>query len=173
MRIADAFMALPALVLSIAVVTVLGATPVNIVLIVVITSWPQTARIVRSEVLKTKVQEFIEGARVAGARGPRIMFRHILPQTAPSILVATTLNVAYAILIESALSYVGLGIRPPNPSWGNMLSASQSFIFQAGYLAVWPGLLILISVLSFNLVAEGLLEFLDPFSASRVRAQEL
>jgi peptide/nickel transport system permease protein len=162
MRVTDGFLAPPTFFLLLAALTTFGTHITTIVLVIASTSWMSTARLVRSEVLKTRGEVFVEAARLAGASTPRIMLRHVLPQAVPSIAVATSLSIAQAILIESALSYLGLGVQPPTPSWGNMLSASQNYVFTAPLLAVYPGLLILFTVLSFDGVGEQLLVKLDP-----------
>ncbi len=138
MRITDAFLAIPTFFLLLTVLTLFGTTLTNIVLVIGLTSWMSVARIVRGEVLKTKGEEFITAARVSGASANRIVIRHVLPQAIPSIIVSATLGVAFAILTESSLSFLGLGIQPPLPSWGNMLSSSQYYVWSAPRLAVYP-----------------------------------
>ena len=162
MRLTDALLCIPTFFLLLTVLTLFGTTIVNIVLVIGLTSWMGVARLVRGEFLKYRALEFVSAARALGAGDRRIIFRHILPQTIPAITVASTLGVALAILTESALSYLGLGVQPPTPSWGNMLSASQSYIWNAPQLAVYPGVLILLTVLAFNALGEGLRDLLDP-----------
>jgi peptide/nickel transport system permease protein len=162
MRLTDALLCIPTFFLLLTVLTLFGTTIANIVLVIGLTSWMGVARLVRGEFLKCRALEFVIAARALGAGDRRIIFRHILPQTIPAITVASTLGVALAILTESALSYLGLGVQPPTPSWGNMLSASQSYIWNAPQLAVYPGVLILLTVLAFNALGEGLRDLLDP-----------
>jgi peptide/nickel transport system permease protein len=161
-RLTDALLSIPTFFLLLTVLTLFGTTLLNIVLVIGLTSWMGVARLVRGEVLKYRVLEFVLAGRALGAEDRRIIFRHILPQTIPAITVASTLGVALAILVESSLSYLGLGVQPPTPSWGNMLSASQNYIWNAPQLAVYPGVLILLTVLAFNALGEGLRDLLDP-----------
>jgi len=162
MRFTDAMMALPTFFLILAVLAVFGGGPVVVMLVIGLTSWMQVARIVRGEVLRWRVAEFVDAARVIGASDGQILARHIFPQVAPSIIVTATLGVAFAILTESALSYLGLGIQPPTPSWGNMLQHAQQYLWSAPRLAVYPGGMILLTVLSYNFFGDGLRDALDP-----------
>lgn len=162
MRFTDAMMALPTLFVILAALAVFGGGPVTVTIVIGLTAWMPVARVVRGEFLRWRVTEFVEAARAIGARDGRIMVRHILPQVVPSIIVAATLNVAFAILTESAISYLGLGIRPPLPSWGNMLQNAQIYIWSAPNLAIYPGLLILATVLAYNFLGDGLRDALDP-----------
>lgn len=162
MRITDAFLAIPTFFLLLTVLTLFGTTLTNIVLVIGFTSWMSVARIVRGEVLKTKGEEFITAARVSGASANRIVIRHVIPQAIPSIIVSATLGVAFAILTESALSFLGLGIQSPLPSWGNMLSSSQYYVWSAPRLAVYPGILIVLTVLAYNTLGNALRDTLDP-----------
>jgi peptide/nickel transport system permease protein len=171
MRLTDALLCVPTFFLLLTVLTLFGTTIVNIVLVIGLTSWMGVARLVRGEFLKYRALEFVMAARALGAADRRIIFRHILPQAVPAITVASTLGVALAILTESALSYLGLGVQPPTPSWGNMLSASQSYIWNAPQLAVYPGVMILLTVLAFNALGEGLRDLLDPQREGEAREQ--
>jgi len=162
MRITDAFLAIPTFFLLLTVLTLFGNSLTNIVLVIGLTSWMAVARIVRGEVLKTKNEEFVTAARVMGASATRIVVRHVLPQAIPSIIVSATLGVAFAILTESSLSFLGLGIQPPLPSWGNMLTASQYYVWSAPRLAVYPGVLIVLTVLAYNTLGNALRDVLDP-----------
>ncbi len=162
MRITDAMMALPTFFLILAVLAVIGGSAAAVMSVIGLTSWMQVARIVRGEVLRWRGVEFVEAARMLGAGDFRILRRHILPQVAPSIIVTATLGVAFAILTESALSYLGLGIQPPTPSWGNMLQNAQQYLWAAPGLAIYPGGLILLTVLSFNFLGDGLRDAFDP-----------
>jgi peptide/nickel transport system permease protein len=162
MRLTDAMMALPTLFVILAALAVFGGGPVTATVVIGLTAWMPVARVVRGEFLRWRVTEFVDAARAIGARDGRIMVRHILPQVMPSVIVAATLNVAFAILTESAISYLGLGIRPPLPSWGNMLQNAQIYIWSAPNLALYPGLLILATVLAYNFLGDGLRDALDP-----------
>ncbi len=162
MRFTDAMMALPTLFVILAALAVFGGGPVTVTIVIGLTAWMPVARVVRGEFLRWRATDFVEAARAIGASDGRIMFRHILPQVVPSIIVAATLNVAFAILTESAISYLGLGIRPPLPSWGNMLQNAQIYIWSAPHLAFYPGLLILATVLAYNFLGDGLRDALDP-----------
>jgi len=162
MRLTDGMMAIPYFFLVLIVVAVFGSSFRNIVTVIGVTSWMVVARIVRGDVLRYRGFEFVVAAQALGASGRRVLFRHILPHTVPSILVAATLGVANAILLESALSYLGLGIQPPQASWGNMLSNAQAYIWDNPKLPMYPGLLILVTVLAFNFLGDALRDALDP-----------
>ncbi len=162
MRFTDAMMALPTFFVILAALAVFGGGPIAATVVIGLTAWMPVARIVRGEYLRWRVTEFVEAARAIGAGDGRIMLRHILPQVTPSIIVAATLNVAFAILTESAISYLGLGIRPPLPSWGNMLQNAQIYLWSAPNLALYPGMLILATVLAYNFLGDGLRDALDP-----------
>jgi peptide/nickel transport system permease protein len=162
MRLTDGMLAIPYFFLVLIVVAVFGSSLRNIVLVIGVTSWMAVARIVRSEVLRLKEQEFVIAARSLGASSGRVLARHIVPHTIPSVIVAATLGIANAILLESALSYLGLGIEPPRASWGNMLSNSQAYLWDNPLLPVYPGALIFISVLAFNFLGDALRDALDP-----------
>ena len=139
----------------------------RIVAIVGLTGWTTVARLVRAETLSLKARDFTRAARALGARPLRIMFRHILPNTAGSLVVATTMSIGTLILFESTLSFLGLGIQPPAASWGNMLTGAQELLQEAPMLALWPGLLIFLTVIAFNFVGDGLQDALDPRSERR------
>lgn len=162
MRFTDGMMAIPYFFLVLIVVAVFGSTFRNIVLVIGVTSWMVVARIVRGEVLRYRNYEFVTAARAIGAGDARLLFRHVFPHTVPSVIVAATLGVANAILLESALSYLGLGIQPPQASWGNMLSNSQAYIWDNPILPLYPGMLILLTVLAFNFLGDALRDALDP-----------
>ncbi len=138
----------------------------RIVVIIAIVGWPTVARLVRAATLSLRKREFVLVAIAQGFGPARIMFRHILPNAASPILVATTLTVGNVILFESVLSFLGLGIQPPVPSWGNMLTGAQDLISEAPALAVWPGMLIFVTVIAFNLLGDGLQSALDPRSGA-------
>jgi peptide/nickel transport system permease protein len=162
MRLTDGLLAIPTFFLVLVVVAVFGTKFINIVMVIGLTSWMVVARVVRGDVLKYKRYDFVLAAESIGASRQRILWRHVVPHAVPSLIVAATLGVANAILIESALSYLGLGISPPNPSWGNMLSNAQAYIWDQPLLALYPGLLILVTVLSFNFLGDALRDALDP-----------
>ncbi len=134
----------------------------RIVILIVLVGWTTVARLVRGATLSLRTREFVLAASALGASGPRIMLRHILPNSFSPILVATTLSVGNIILLESVLSFLGLGIQPPTPSWGNMLTNAQDLIYSAPWLAIWPGLLIFVTVIAFNFLGDGLQDALDP-----------
>lgn len=167
MRIADGMLSIPVFFLVLVVLTSLGSTLPNLIVTIGLSSWMTTARVVRGEVLRASALEFVTAARALGASSARILLRHALPQALPVTIVSASLGVAQAVLTESALSYLGLGVQPPTPSWGNMLSDSQSYVFTAPLLALWPGLAILLTVLAFNFLGESLRDLLDPFSTRR------
>jgi peptide/nickel transport system permease protein len=164
MRITDGLLAIPTFFLVLVVVAVFGTKFINIVMVIGLTSWMVVARVVRGDVLKYKRYDFVLAAESIGASQQRILWRHVVPHAVPSLIVAATLGVANAILVESALSYLGLGISPPNASWGNMLSNAQAYIWDQPLLALYPGLLILVTVLSFNFIGDALRDALDPQS---------
>ncbi len=162
MRFTDGMMAIPYFFLVLIVVAVFGSSFRNIVIVIGVTSWMVVARIVRSEVLRYRDLDFVLAARALGATSGRTLVRHIMPQTVPSIIVAATFGVANAILLESALSYLGLGIQPPQATWGNMLSNAQAYVWENPLLPVYPGLLILCTVLAYNFLGDALRDALDP-----------
>ena len=163
-RLTDTVLAFPRLMLILVTVSFLGPSIWNVMLILGLLGWPATCRIVRGEFMSLKDQEFVHAARASGASTPRIMFKHILPNAMAPILVTATFGIATAILIEASLSFLGMGVQPPTPSWGNMLQSAQSLsiLNHKPYLWIPPGLMILIAVLSFNFVGDGLRDALDP-----------
>ncbi len=165
MRFTDAMMAIPSFFLVLVAITVLGNSPAMVVLVIGLTSWMVVARVVYAEVLTYRTREFVNAAEALGARQMRLIVRHVLPMTVPSLIVSATLGVAFAILIETAISYLGLGIQPPVASWGNMLQNAQQYIWLSPMLAVWPGVLTMLTVLAYNLVGDGLRDALDPRTA--------
>jgi peptide/nickel transport system permease protein len=162
MRVTDAMLAIPSFFLILAAVTVFGANPVTIVLIIGATSWMPVARVIYGETLRWKTSEFVQAAQSIGAGGAYVLVRHILPQTVASVVVSATLGVGFAILTESAISYLGLGIQPPTASWGNMLQNAQQYVFTAAALAVYPGAIVTLVVLAYNFLGDGLRDALDP-----------
>jgi peptide/nickel transport system permease protein len=167
MRLTDAMLAIPGFFLVLVVVTVIGSDVSTLILVIGGLSWMPVARVVYGETLRWKVADFVVAAESIGVPQLRIMVRHVLPQAIPVLVVSATLGIAYAILTESAVSYLGLGVQPPMPSWGNMLQRAQQYLFTAPVLALWPGLAIALVVLAFNFLGEGVREVLDPRSRNR------
>lgn len=162
MRFVDIMFCFPSFFLILMIIAVLGPNIYNVMLIIGITSWPGIARLVRSEILSIKEREYVYAAKAIGASDLRIIFKHILPNALAPVLVTATLGIADAILVESGLSFLGLGVQPPMPSWGNILTSGKDYIESAWWLTLFPGLAILITILSYNLVGEGLREVIDP-----------
>lgn len=162
MRFVDIMLSIPTFFLILAVIAFIGPSIWNIMIIIGLTSWMGVARLVRAEFLSLKEREFVLAARAIGAGDMRIIFSHIMPNSLSPVFVSAVLGVAAAILIESALSFLGLGVQPPTPSWGNILTLGKDNIEIAWWLSVLPGLAILFTVLSYNLVGEGLRDALDP-----------
>jgi peptide/nickel transport system permease protein len=164
MRFTDGMLSIPLFFLLLAALTVFERSLFTLMIFIGLTRWMVPARVVRSETLKSKNEEYVTASVALGAPRWHVLLRHLLPQALPSMLVAASLGIAQAILIESALSYIGLGIQPPLPSWGNMLANAQTFIYTAPQLAIYPGLLIFVTVLAYNFVGDGLRDALDPYS---------
>lgn len=162
MRFTDALMSLPTIFLLLVILTMFQGGLMTVMVVIGLTSWMGVSRIVRSEVMQWKEHDFVEAAQAMGAGSLRIMVKHVLPNATSSIIVAATLGIARGILVESALSYLGLGIQPPTPSLGNMLSNAQTYVWNAPMQAFWPGLLILLVVLTYNFLGDGLRDALDP-----------
>ena len=162
MRLVDLMLCFPTLFLILAVIAVLGPSIWNIMVVIGITSWMGVARLVRAEFLSLREREFVAAARALGATDARLILRHLLPNALAPVMVSATLGVAGAILTESFLSFLGLGVQPPTPSWGNILTAGQANIEIAWWLSFFPGLAILITVMSYNLLGEGIREAIDP-----------
>ncbi len=162
MRFVDIMLCFPTFFLILAVIAFIGPSIWNIMFIIGVTGWMGVARLVRAETLSLKERDFISAARAQGAGTGRIMFRHILPNTLAPILVAATLGVAGAILVESGLSFLGIGVQPPTPSWGNILTAGKDNIEFAWWLSLYPGLAIFLTVLGYNLLGEGIRDAVDP-----------
>ncbi len=164
MRLVDIMLCFPAFFLILAVIAFLQPSIWIIMAIIGLTGWMGVARLVRAEVLAIREMEYIQAARCIGCSDLRIMVRHVLPNALSPVLVAATLGVAGAILTESALSFLGIGVQPPTASWGNILSSGKDYIEFAWWLSLFPGLAILITVLSYNLLGEGIRDALDPRS---------
>ena len=156
MRIMDIFLAVPSILLAIAIVSALGPSIINLMLAISISSVPSYARIVRASVLSIRDQEFIEAAKAIGASNTRIIFRHIIPNSLAPVIVQATLGVASAILSTAGLSFIGLGIQPPAPEWGSMLSGGRQYLRYAWWVTTFPGVAIMITILSLNLLGDGL-----------------
>ena len=162
MRVADVFMSVPALFLILVVVALFGASLLNTAMVVGLVTWAPVARIVRGECLTLRARDFVEAARALGASHGRILGRHVLVNAVPAIIVQGTLLLGQTILIESGLSYLGLGVQPPTPSWGNMVVEGRQFLGSAWWVSTFPGLAIFATVLGFNLFGDGLRDALDP-----------
>ncbi len=171
MRISDAVLAIPIVLLALSVLAVVGGGMRNLIFVIAFTQWMTYARTARAETLALREQDFVRAARAIGSRSGRILRRHILPHLLPSAIALATLNVSVAILLEAGLSYLGLGVQPPDPSLGSMLSEGRQYIYRADWLAIYPGLALLLLVLAINLLGDGLSAYLDP--RARRRAAEL
>lgn len=167
MRSVDMFMAFPRLVLLIAVVAFFDSSIFLIIVALALTQWPFTTRIVRGEILSLKEREYTEAARALGFSWGRIVFRHLLPNALGPVIVAATLGIGNTIVLEAGLSFLGLGVRPPTSSWGIMVATGRSYLSDAWWIATFPGLAIVLVVLAFNLVGDGLRDALDPRQARR------
>jgi peptide/nickel transport system permease protein len=164
MRTVDLLLSFPRLVLLITIVALVQPSVLVITLVLGLTGWMGTSRLVRGEVLSMREREFVLAARALGFGAPRILFRHILPNVASPIIVAATLGIGNTILVEASLSFLGLGVPPPAPSWGLMVAAGKDVVLDAPWIALFPGLAIVLTVMSFNLVGDGLRDALDPRS---------
>ena len=162
MRLTDAMLAIPFLILAIALATFLGPNLTNAMMAIGISATPVFVRLTRGQVIAAKVEDYVEAARALGNPPFRIAVRHILPNVLPPILVQATLTIAAAIIAEASLSFLGLGQQPPLPSWGSMLNVAKGFLNQAPWMAVSPGLAIFVVVLAFNMLGDGLRDALDP-----------
>ena len=162
MRLVDVLLSMPTIFLLLALSAFLKPTVFAITVIIGLNSWMSVARMVRGQILSIKQQEFIMAARAMGSSDRRLIFRELLPNAVAPVLVAATLNVATAILLESSLSYLGYGIQPPTASWGNMLNNAQTYVLYAPWVAIYPGIMITLTVLSFNFAGDGLRDALDP-----------
>ncbi|HQQ87785.1 MAG TPA: ABC transporter permease [Smithellaceae bacterium] len=162
MRFVDIMLCFPTFFLILAVIAFLEPSIWNIMIVIGLTGWMGVTRLVRADFISLKERDFVQAARVIGASDARIIFLHILPNAFASILVAATLGIAGAILTESALSFLGIGVQPPTPSWGNILTAGKDNIDIAWWLSLYPGLAILITVVGYNLLGEGIRDALDP-----------
>ena len=161
-RIMDALMSFPTLLLALALIAMLGGSVWNVIAVITIVDTPRMVRIVRSAVLSVREQQYVDAAKGIGAPVPRILFVHIAPNTMAPVIVQATYFFAAAILTEASLSFLGLGIPPEDPSWGNILALGRKYLQQAFWIAFFPGLILTINVLAMNLVGDGLRDALDP-----------
>jgi ABC-type dipeptide/oligopeptide/nickel transport system permease subunit len=162
MRLTDAWLSFPFLILAIGLVTILGPSLTNATLAIGLGATPTFIRLTRGLVLGTREEDYVQGARAVGAGDARVMAHHVLPNIVSSLLVQATVSIPAAIIAEAVLSFLGLGVQPPDPSWGTMLNAAQAFLETAPWMAWWPGLAIFVLTLSFNLAGDGLRDVLDP-----------
>ncbi|KQB11490.1 ABC transporter permease [Rhodobacter capsulatus] len=167
MRITDIFLAFPRLILALALVAVLGPGVQNAVLAIALTAWPPYARVARAETLTVRNSDYIAAVRLQGAGAGRIIWGHVVPMCLPSVIIRVTLDMAGVILIAAGLGFLGLGVQPPLPEWGLMISSGRKFLFEQWWVATMPGLAIFTVSLGFNLLGDGLRDVLDPRSASR------
>ncbi len=162
MRLTDALLAIPFLILAIALAAFLGPSLTNVMIAIGVSTTPIFIRLARAQTLAVKVEEYVEAAKAIGASHGIIVLRHVFPNALPPLLVQATLTIATAIIAEASLSFLGLGQQPPAPSWGSMLNVARNFMYQAPWMALWPGMAIFLVVLGFNLLGDGLRDALDP-----------
>src|SRR5213592_4514459 len=162
MRLTDILLAFPGILLAIALVAVLGPKLPNVILALATIGWVGYARLVRGQVLKVREMEYVTAAKALGAKSPRVIIRHVLPNVINPVIVMATLGLAGAILSEAALSFLGLGVHPPTPSWGAMLTAGRRYLGLANHLAIFPGAAIMAAVMGLNFLGDGLIDALDP-----------
>ena len=162
MRITDILLAFPGILLAIAMVAVLGPSINNVILALATIGWVGYARLVRGQVLKVREMEYVTAAKALGAKSPRVIVRHVLPNVINPVIVMATLGLAGAILSEAALSFLGLGVQPPTPSWGAMLTSGRRYLGLANHLAIYPGIAIMAAVMGLNFLGDGLIDALDP-----------
>lgn len=162
MRVADMVLSIPFLLLAIMTIVVLGPSLLNLIIVLGIVRWPRYARVAYGKTLATVNQDFVKAAEALGARSRRLIVRHIVPEIIPPLIVVATLEVGLMILFEAALSFLGLGVQPPDPSWGAMLNQGQQYVATAWWLATFPGIAIFLLVLSINLVGDYVRDVLDP-----------
>lgn len=159
----DALMAFPLIALLIVLAAMLGPSLTTIIIVIGVTVWARYARVVRAEVMSLRERDFVIAAKALGSRDRRIIWRHVIPNVLTSVIVLASLQVGSIIILESALSFLGLGVRPPTPSWGGILADGRAFILRYPHIALFPGVMIVITVLSFNFIGDGLRDALDPF----------
>ena len=165
-RVIDMLLAFPGLLLAIALVAVLGPSLTNVLLALTVIGWVGYARLVRGQVLRVRELEYVQAARALGAGAPRILWRHVVPAALPAVVVQATIGMAGAIIGEAALSFLGLGVQPPTPSWGTMLNGGRAHLLDAPHLTLFPGMAIALLVLGFNFVGDGLRDLTDPKRSS-------
>jgi peptide/nickel transport system permease protein len=164
--VVNVMLTFPFVLLALAVIAVLGPSFSNLIVVLAITGWPIYTRVIRAQVLSLREREFVTAARVLGAGDARMIFRHIFPNVVNSLVVIASLQVAQMIILESFLSFLGLGVQPPIPSWGSMLGDGRLYMFDKWWMATFPGLAIFVTTLAINLVGDGLRDLLDPYSRS-------
>ena len=169
MRLCDILLAFPGILLAIALVAVLGPSINNVVLALSIIGWVGYARLVRGQVLKVREMEYVTAAKALGAKSPRVIIRHVLPNVINPVIVMATLGLAGAVLAEAALSFLGLGVQPPTPSWGAMLTSGRRYLGLANHLAIFPGAAIMLAVMGLNFLGDGLIDALDPKYRKEIR----
>jgi peptide/nickel transport system permease protein len=162
MRLVDILLCIPTFYIILMVIAFVGPNIINIMVIIGVTSWTDVARLVRGEILALKEREFIQAARVIGMKDSRIILKHLLPNALGPVLVVATLGIGSTILLESALSFLGLGVQPPTPSWGNMLEEGKDHLTDAWWLITFPGIAIFLTVMAYSFLGEGLRDYLDP-----------
>lgn len=167
MRFTDMFLAFPALVLAIAIAATLGRSLTNTMIALATVFWPWYARLVRGQVLAVRERDFVDAGRSLGLTNTRLMFRHILPNCISVVIIQMTLDVGYAVLATSSLSFIGLGAQPPTPEWGTMMAAARNYFRDAWWYTTFPGIALTLTVLAFNLLGDGLQDALDPRSSRR------
>lgn len=165
MRFTDAMLSIPTFFLLLLVLTIFGGGLGVMILVIGFTSWMNIARVVRGEILRFRDADFVLAARSLGATPARTLIAHVMPHASSAMIVAATVGVAYAILVESSLSYLGLGIQPPTATWGNMLWDAQTYLFLSPWMSVYPGVMIFVTVLAYNFLGDGLRDALDPHLA--------
>lgn len=162
MRLADLFLAFPFILLAITIIAVLGAGLTNLIIVLIVTGWVQYARLVRGQVLTLQQVQYVEAAKVAGGKDRRIIFRHILPNIVAPVIVLATLQMAFVLLTEAALSFLGLGVDPSIPTWGSMVNDGRLYIYNAWWVITFPGIAIMLAVLGINMLGDWLRDVLDP-----------
>lgn len=162
MRLVDIQLAFPLLLLIIAVIAVVGSSLPILIVLLGISGWAQYARLVRAEALRVRTQEFVEASRALGTGGLRIVLKHVLPNVSTTIIVVGTFEIARVFLLESAVSFLGLGVQPPTPSWGTMIADGREYVYDGWWIATVPGMAIVLAVLAFNFLGDGLRDVLDP-----------
>jgi peptide/nickel transport system permease protein len=167
MRITDIFLAFPWLILAMAIAAALGPNLRNTVIALTVVYWPWYARLVRGQVMAIKERDFVEAARAAGARPRRLLIKHILPNAWAPVIIQLTIDVGYAVLATAALSFIGLGAQPPSPEWGTMISGARTYFREAWWFITFPGIALSLTVIGFNLLGDGLRDYLDPRTRSR------